>query len=84
MSAPRRVVLLTGATGFVGKVVLEALLRRRDQLGIERVLALVRAQDPEHADARFRADVVSSACFSAHAPGWEKRVEALPGWVKRA
>jgi len=83
MSAPRRVVLLTGATGFVGKVVMEALLRRRDELGIERVLALVRAQDPEHADARFRADVVSSACFSAQAPGWEKRVEALPGDVIR-
>jgi thioester reductase-like protein len=83
MSAPRRVVLLTGATGFVGKVVLEALLRRREALGIERVLALVRAQDPEHADARFRADVVSSPCFAAQAPGWEKRVEALAGDVTR-
>jgi len=83
MTATRRMVLLTGATGFVGKVVLEALLRRREELGIERVLALVRAQDPEHADARFRADVVSSACFAAHAPGWEKRVEVLPGDVTR-
>jgi thioester reductase-like protein len=83
MSAPGRVVLLTGATGFVGKVVLEALLRRREELGVERVLALVRAQDPEHADARFRADVVASACFGAHPPGWEKRVEALPGDVTR-
>ena len=83
MSAAPRVVLLTGATGFVGKVVLEALLRRRDELGIERVLALVRAGDPEHADARLRADVVSSPCFAALAPGWEKRVEALPGDITR-
>ena len=83
MSAAPRVVLLTGATGFVGKVVLETLLRRREELGVDRVLALVRAQDPEHADARLRADVVSSACFAAHAPGWEKRVEALPGDVTR-
>ena len=44
-----RTVLLTGATGFVGKVVLEELLRRREELGIERVLALVRAGDPQHA-----------------------------------
>ena len=78
-----RVVLLTGATGFVGKVVLETLLRRREALGIDRVLALVRARDPEHADARLRADVVGSACFAAQPPGWEKRVEALAGDVTR-
>jgi len=83
MSAAARVVLLTGATGFVGKVVLETLLRRREELGIERVLALVRAQDPEHADARLRVDVFSSPCFRALAPGWEKRVEALPGDVSQ-
>lgn len=72
-------VLLTGATGFVGKLVLEELIRRREELGVARVLALVRASDPEHADARLRADVVSSPCFAAHAPGWEKGVEALAG-----
>jgi thioester reductase-like protein len=83
MSASGRVVLLTGTTGFVGKVVLEALLRRREELGIERVLALVRARDPEHADARLRGDVVGSACFAEQSPGWEKRVEALPGDVTR-
>jgi thioester reductase-like protein len=79
MTEAQHIVLLTGATGFVGKVVLEELLRRREELGIARVLALVRASDPEHADARLRADVVSSACFAAHAPGWEKRVDALAG-----
>lgn len=77
--ASERVVLLTGATGFVGKVVLEELMRRREELRVGRVLVLVRASDPEHADARLRADVVSSACFAAHAPGWEKRVEAIAG-----
>jgi thioester reductase-like protein len=77
--AASHVVLLTGATGFVGKVVLEELMRRREELGVARVLALVRASDPEHADARLRADVVASACFAEHAPGWEKRVEAIAG-----
>ena len=77
------VVLLTGATGFVGKVVLEELLRRRDELGVERVLALVRARDPAHAAARLRADVITSPCFAAHPRGWEARVEALPGDVTR-
>jgi thioester reductase-like protein len=73
------VVLLTGATGFVGKLVLEELMRRREELGVARVLALVRASHPEHAALRLRAEVVSSACFAAHAPGWERRVEALAG-----
>jgi alcohol-forming fatty acyl-CoA reductase len=80
--APRpRVVLLTGATGFVGKVVLESLVRRRTELGIERVFALVRANDTAHASARFRAAVTASACFAAHARGWEQLVEVLPGDV---
>jgi nucleoside-diphosphate-sugar epimerase len=81
--AAARVVLLTGATGFVGKVVLEELLRRREELGIARVLVLVRASDAEHADARLRADVISSACFAAHAAGFEKGVEAVAGDVER-
>jgi len=82
--AREHVVLLSGATGFVGKVVLEELLRRREELGVARVLALVRASGPEHADARLRADVVSSACFAEHPPGWEKRVEALAGDLTEA
>jgi fatty acyl-CoA reductase len=79
----QHVVLLTGVTGFVGKVALEELMRRREELGIARVLALVRASDPEHADARLRADVVASRCFAAQPPGWEKRVEALAGDLTR-
>jgi thioester reductase-like protein len=79
LAPTERVVLLTGATGFVGKVVLEELMRRREELRVGRVLALVRASDAEHADARLRTDVVSSACFASHAPGWEKRVEAIAG-----
>ena len=77
------VVLLTGATGFVGKVVLEELLRRREELDIERVLVLVRARDLAHATARLRADVITSPCFAAHPRGWEARVEPLPGDVTR-
>jgi thioester reductase-like protein len=84
-SAPRAgaVVLLTGATGFVGKVVLHELLRRGEELGLERVLALVRAGDAEGADARLRSEVLASACFAGEVPGFEKRIEALPGDVTR-
>jgi fatty acyl-CoA reductase len=76
-------VLLTGATGFVGKVVLEELLRRRAELGIGRVLALVRAGDARHAAARCRADVYGSRCFAALARGWESVVEPLAGDITR-
>jgi thioester reductase-like protein len=79
MSPAPAVVLLTGATGFVGKVVLAELLRRRAELGIERVLALVRARDPEQADARLRSEVLGSPCFAGEAPGYEKWVEAVAG-----
>ena len=83
MNAAPAVVLLTGATGFVGKVVLAELLRRREPLGIERVLALVRAPDPEQADARLRSEVLGSACFAAAEPGFEKWVEAVAGDITR-
>jgi thioester reductase-like protein len=82
--APRRaVVLLTGATGFVGKVVLDELLRRRAALGVDKVLLLVRARDAERADARLRTEVLGSRCFAAQPAGFEKHVEALPGEITR-
>jgi thioester reductase-like protein len=83
MSPAPAVVLLTGATGFVGKVVLGELLRRREALGVERVLALVRGRDPEHADARLRGEVLASPAFAGAEPGAEKAVEALAGDVTR-
>ena len=83
MNAAPAVVLLSGATGFVGKVVLAELLRRREELGIGRVLALVRARDPEHADARLRSEVRGSPGFASEPPGFEKWVEAVAGDVTR-
>ncbi len=76
-------VLLTGATGFLGKVVLAELLRRRCELGIERVRLLVRAPDAGLADGRFRREVVSSPCFRGEEPGWEKSVESVVGDLAR-
>ena len=86
MSAPRpagRAILLTGATGFVGKVVLEELLRRSDELGISRVWLLVRAGDAEQARMRLRAEILRSACFAAQGPGWERRIDAVAGDLSR-
>ena len=58
-------------------------MRRRSELGIARVLALVRASSAEHAALRLKADVLGSRCFAAHAPGWEECVEAVAGDLTR-
>jgi thioester reductase-like protein len=76
-------VLLTGITGFIGKVVLHELLRQREELGVDRVLVLLRADNQALAQARFRAKVLQSPCFSAMPHGWEKDVDVLAGDVTR-
>ncbi|MDH5241875.1 MAG: SDR family oxidoreductase, partial [Gammaproteobacteria bacterium] len=35
-------ILLTGATGFLGKVVLHELIRRRESLGVNKIHLLLR------------------------------------------
>jgi thioester reductase-like protein len=71
---PDDALLLTGATGFVGMEVLARFLERSDR----HVVALVRADDDEHAAARLRA-TIDGACHDAGAH--EDRVTALAGDV---
>jgi len=80
MTAPiKSTWFLTGATGFLGKVVLEHLLRRREELGVERVLVLVRPRRGLNASQRFDDEVVRSPCLSALTPGWRTLVDVLDG-----
>lgn len=72
-------VLLTGSTGFVGKVVLEELLRRRDELGIERIYLLIRRRKNKSPGERFIQDVASSPCFCGAEPGWIDLCEPVAG-----
>ena len=64
-------VLLTGCTGFVGKVVLEELARRRVELGVERVYVLIRPRRNKSAQERFDQNVATSPCFSRSDPDWQ-------------
>lgn len=77
-------VLLTGATGFLGKVVLFDLLRRRGELGIERVHLLLRSRRGVGAAQRLREELLPSPCFSPLPAGWAERVEALEGDCEHA
>lgn len=78
-----REILLTGATGFVGKVVLEALLRRRQELGISRVHALIRPRAPRSARERFAREVERSACFARLPDGWSAGVNVVEADLTR-
>ncbi len=78
---PRRPTtwLITGVTGFLGKVVLEELLRRREEFAVARVLVLVRAAGGMRAEERFHRQVARSACFAALPADWPDRVTVLDG-----
>ncbi|MBL4845957.1 MAG: AMP-binding protein [Planctomycetes bacterium] len=54
-------ILLTGSTGFLGKVYLSALLTNYPEIG--QIVALVRAADDQAARDRFVRDVVTSPAF---------------------
>jgi len=69
--------LLTGATGFLGKVVLHELLRRREALGVERVHVLIRTNGSGSVESRFEKDVAASPCFEAFEPGWRDYVDVV-------
>ncbi len=68
-------LLLTGATGFLGKVVLEQALRRDPGL---RVTLFIRARGKRSAVARFR-QLSSSPCFSRLPRDWTKQVDLVEG-----
>jgi thioester reductase-like protein len=64
-------LLLTGSTGFVGMELLARTLERTDRP----VIALVRARDPRHAEARI--DGVLGELFGTGAETHRGRVEAI-------
>ena len=74
--------LLTGVTGFLGKVVLEELLRRREELEVERIHVLIRPRKQRGPQERFRREVVSSPCFSRLPADWTRRVHVVQGTLE--
>ncbi len=72
-----REVLLTGATGFVGRFLLRELLRQDDRLIVH---CLVRAGSIEHGFARLQ-DALEQAEIRKDVP--EERLRVVPGEVSR-
>ena len=54
-------VILTGATGFLGKVVLEKILY--SLRGVEKIYVLLRPRGDTPAEARLKKEVLSWQCF---------------------
>ncbi len=79
MQGSAAICLLTGATGFLGKLLLEALLRRQGEQRIERVYLVVRRQGSVSAERRFRRLRERAACLAGLPPGWSDRVRVLEG-----
>lgn len=93
-SAPgRKVIFLTGVTGFLGKVVLEELLRRRLELGVGKAIVLLRpakasegSSSPVTAaepSSRFQTEVATSPCFAKLPPSWTDYVQPVWGDVEK-
>ena len=73
-------VFLTGATGFVGKVVLAELFRRQEELNLQEVFLLIRTgRKGQNPSDRFFKEIASSACFSKLDPSWRDRVRVVAG-----
>ena len=60
-------ILLTGATGFLGKVVLAELLRRKEELEWDTITCLIRPRRTQNAQKRFTKEIKQSRCFSQQA-----------------
>jgi fatty acyl-CoA reductase len=72
-----RTFVLTGVTGFLGKVVLEELLRRREELHVDHVHVLIRPRGSRTAEERFQREVATSDCFSELPPDWTDSVTVV-------
>ncbi|TAQ84943.1 hypothetical protein B7494_g6734 [Chlorociboria aeruginascens] len=72
-------ILLTGATGFLGKVVLEELLRRRDEYNLQKVFLITRSKKGCDPESRFREKLSTSPCFSKLPRDWKDSVEVVQG-----
>lgn len=81
---PSRTVLLTGATGFLGKVVLYELLRRSQELRLDRVYVLIRPRGPIRPEERFQSEIAASPCFATLPSNWTDRVEVVTASLEEA
>lgn len=72
-------LFVTGCTGFVGKVVLAELMRRREELGLGTVYVLIRPKRGRTPEERFEQEIVSSECFRLLPEDWSTWCRPVAG-----
>jgi alcohol-forming fatty acyl-CoA reductase len=82
VSRSSRTFLVTGVTGFLGKVLLEELVRRQHELGVERVGVIIRPLRGLGAQERFRREVARAECFSRLPADWSRIVTVIEGTLE--
>ncbi|KAH6955684.1 hypothetical protein BKA56DRAFT_681462 [Ilyonectria sp. MPI-CAGE-AT-0026] len=70
MASSTFVVLVTGASGFLGKAVVEELFRQKLLLSLESVILLIRSKGDKTAYERFEDQITSSPRFRGLPDGW--------------
>ncbi|EXA28417.1 hypothetical protein FOVG_19977 [Fusarium oxysporum f. sp. pisi HDV247] len=78
-SETNNTILVTGATGFLGKVVVEELLRLRERHATNQVILLLRKKDVLDAQARFEQHVAPSPCFASLPKDWKRSIHVIEG-----
>lgn len=81
-------VLLTGVTGFVGKVVLADLIRRRDEIGLAGVTLVARGKKNRDGtiqtpDSRFKEKVAPSQIFADLPSSWLSMITVVAGDLEK-
>lgn len=71
--------LLTGASGFVGKVVLAELLRQREALGLGHVYVIIREKRGKTPAQRFAEDIAPARIFRRLPANWTDWVTPIAG-----
>lgn len=79
MRHPSSIWLLSGVTGFLGKVILAELVRRREELGVREIRVIVRAKAARRGAARFREEVAASPGLAGLPQGWCDLVSVVDG-----
>lgn len=72
-------VLVTGGAGFLGKVILERLLREREALGLAKVVLLIRPRGSRTPRQRFESKIARSPAMSRLPLDWQDHVEIVGG-----
>lgn len=77
----QREVLLTGATGFLGKIILRSLVEKSESLGLDRIHVLVRPMGKRISGARRFARALRAGCFADLPEGWHEQIDVVEGDV---